>query len=58
VLKLYDALGRKGATRVDEMQDGGAKTIHWNAAYFASEVYISKLTVWNLVETKKLLSLK
>ena len=57
-LKVYDVLGREVATLVDELQDAGSKTIQWNAAGFASGVYLYKLVARDFVETKKLLLLK
>jgi len=43
-LMVYDALGREVATLVDEQLAPGAYTREWNAARFASGVYICRLS--------------
>ena len=65
-VEIYDALGRKVATLVDEEQSAGWKEVEWNAKDVSSGIYFYKLQVrptsggqtGNFVETKKMILVK
>ncbi len=59
-LELFDVLGRKIATLVNERQSAGAHTYTLNANRFslASGTYFYRLQVGNQVETKKMMLVK
>ncbi len=52
-LKVYDMLGRKVATLVNEKKDVGEHVIEWNAEGVPSGVYYYRLIAGDRVETKK-----
>ena len=53
VLKIYDVLGRNTATLVDEIQDGGFKSVEWNARTLASGIYFYRLEATSLSDPSK-----
>ncbi len=57
-LEVYNILGQKVATLVDERQRAGYKTARWDAGSLSSGIYFYHLQVRNLVETKKMILLK
>jgi len=57
-LKIYDVLGNKVATLVDEYKPAGNYQIEWDAKNYASGVYFYRLNAGPYVETKKLILLK
>jgi hypothetical protein len=57
-LEVFDLLGHKVATLAEGEQVAGHKSISWDASQFSSGVYIYRLTVGNLTETKKMMFLK
>jgi outer membrane protein assembly factor BamB len=57
-LEVYDLLGRKVASLVDENQEAGEHSVIWDASEFASGVYFYRLTVGDLTETKRMTLLK
>lgn len=57
-LKVFDLLGREIETLVAEERYAGIYTSTWNAARFASGVYIARLTAGNYVASQKLLLIK
>jgi hypothetical protein len=57
-LEIYDLLGRKVATLVDEPMDAGEHEIGWDASGFSSGVYLVRLSSDNQVATIKLVLLK
>lgn len=57
-LKVYDILGSEVATLVNEEQESGYKEVKFNAANFASGMYIYRLQVKDYVSTKKMMVLK
>jgi hypothetical protein len=57
-LEIYNLLGQRVATLVNENLNAGSHTAYWNAAGFASGVYLYQLQVKNYTETKKLILLR
>jgi 5'-nucleotidase / UDP-sugar diphosphatase len=57
-LAVFDMLGRKVATLVDEQQPEGVYTVAFNAAEFPSGVYIYRLQIGSLQEAKKMVLLR
>jgi uncharacterized delta-60 repeat protein len=57
-LKVFDLLGREIETLVSEVQSAGIHTLRWNAARFASGVYIIRLTAGNSIASQKLLLIR
>ena len=58
-LTIYDLLGRKVATLVDEVKTPGSYTVNWNAEDFASGVYFYRIKTANSIAlTQKMLLLK
>ena len=57
-IEIYDILGRKVATLVDESQKAGSYKTVWNAAHIASGIYFYRLQADSFSETKKLALLK
>ncbi len=57
-LKVFDILGNKISSLVDEVKGVGTFTQEWNAAGVPSGLYFYRLTSGNLVSTKKMLLLK
>lgn len=57
-LEIYNILGRKVATLVNQRQRAGSRSLRWNASSFSSGVYFCRLQAGDFVETKKLLLLK
>lgn len=57
-IMLYDILGRRVATLVDETKNAGRYRVLWNASQFESGVYFYKIQTSDYSATKKLLLLK
>ncbi len=57
-LVVYDILGRRVETLLDERQGVGVHNILWNAEGMASGVYFARLSSGNLAQTVKLLLMK
>jgi len=57
-LEIYNLLGQKVVTLVHEKLGAGLHTAYWNAAGFASGVYLYRLQVGNYSETKKLILMR
>lgn len=57
-LTVYDVLGRKAATLVNEVQSAGLHSVTFNAAELPSGVYFDRLEAGPFKETDKLLLLK
>jgi dienelactone hydrolase len=53
-LSVYDLLGRKIATLVNEQKSGGDFQVQWNAANVPTGIYFYLLKVGNFKEAKKL----
>jgi aryl-phospho-beta-D-glucosidase BglC (GH1 family) len=58
VLRVYDTLGRKVQTLVDEYQDAGNYSVQFNASNLPNGVYYYRLETGTYQDTKKLLLLK
>lgn len=58
ILKVYDLLGRKIATLVDEYKPAGSYKIQFDASQISSGVYFYTLTTGNNSATRKLLLLR
>ncbi len=58
LLRVYDLLGRVVATMVNENLNAGSHAAFWNAAGFASGVYLYRLQAGKYTETKKLVLLR
>jgi hypothetical protein len=57
-LEIYNLLGQKVTTLVDEYQEAGQKTVNWEAKDFASGVYFYKLSLGDFTATKKMVLTK
>lgn len=57
-IHIYDALGRRITTLVNEVKEPGTHSVIWNAARISSGVYFCRLKSGNFFDTKKLLLLK
>jgi hypothetical protein len=57
-LSIYNLLGQKVATLVNQKQAAGRYQVQWDARDFASGVYYYRLTAGSFVETKKLVLLR
>ncbi len=57
-LSVFDVLGRKVATLVNEQQAPGSYSVRWDAGTMASGVYIYKLRAGDVSETKRMIVLK
>ncbi len=57
-LDVFDMLGRKVATLVDEVQGSGFKIVEFNASELAGGVYFYRLTAGSFVETRKLMVIR
>jgi hypothetical protein len=57
-LEIFDLLGRKVATLVNERQTVGAYTANFNAAQLSSGVYFYRLQAGSFVQTKKMMLIK
>ncbi len=57
-LEIYNILGRKVSTLVDEEQPAGVKSVNWNASDYSSGVYYAKLDIGEKSFIKRMLLLK
>ncbi|MBI2417936.1 MAG: T9SS type A sorting domain-containing protein [Ignavibacteriales bacterium] len=57
-LALFDMLGRKVKSMIDETKEAGLHTVNFNAADLASGIYFYELKAGQLREVKKLTLLK
>ena len=57
-LKIFDMLGRKVATLVDEQCGPGSYRVSWDASRFPSGIYFYRLEAGGFIETKKMVLLK
>jgi enterochelin esterase-like enzyme len=57
-LKVYDLLGRKVATLVDERKDAGTYSVQWDASQFSSGIYLCRFHAGQFQETKRMVLIK
>uniref|UniRef100_UPI00307EDA43 T9SS type A sorting domain-containing protein n=1 Tax=Ignavibacterium sp. TaxID=2651167 RepID=UPI00307EDA43 len=57
-LIVYDILGNKVTTLVNEQKEAGYYEIEFNASQYASGVYIYRLQAGSFVSTKKMMVIK
>jgi hypothetical protein len=57
-LSIYNLLGQKVATLVNERQNAGYYQVEWNASSFASGVYYYRIKAGNFLQTHKMVYLK
>jgi len=57
-LEVYNLLGEKVTTLVDEMQEAGYKSVNWGVSSLASGLYFYKLTAGDFTETKRMMLVK
>ncbi len=57
-LEVYNLLGQKVATLVDEYQQAGQKSVNWEAKDLASGIYFYKLTARDFTATRKMVLTK
>jgi hypothetical protein len=57
-LTIYDLLGRRVATLVDEEQRAGYRSVAWNGANVASGVYLYRIQAGEFTQTRRMLLLK
>ena len=53
LLRIFDVLGRNTATLVDENQDGGVRSVEWNARSLSSGIYFYRLEASSLSDPSK-----
>jgi photosystem II stability/assembly factor-like uncharacterized protein len=57
-LKVFDVLGRKVATLVNEVKPAGTFTVQWDASNFPSGIYFYQLTTGGFTQVKKMVLAK
>lgn len=57
-LEVYNLLGAKVATLVNEAEEAGCKSVTWDASEVASGLYFYKLSAGDYIETKRMMLLK
>jgi hypothetical protein len=57
-LSIYDLLGRKVTTLVNQQLQSGTYEVEWDGTYYPSGVYFYKLTAVDFSETKRMVLLK
>lgn len=58
LLNVYDVLGKKIATLVNESQKPGSYEVTWNANNFPCGIYFYRLTICKFSKTRKMILLK
>jgi len=56
-LTIYNTLGQRVTTLVDQRQPAGYKTVRWDASSFSSGIYFYRLQVGDFVQTRKMVLL-
>jgi hypothetical protein len=57
-IEIYDILGRKVETLIDEFQSPGSHTVTWDASHVASGMYFYKLQVGDYIVTNRMTVIK
>ncbi len=57
-LRVFDLLGREVAVLVNEEKPAGSYTAQWDAAGFASGIYLVRMQAGSFVDTKKIVLMK
>ncbi len=57
-LEVYNVLGEKVATLVEEKQEAGYRSVIWDASEHSSGLYFYKLTAGDFTETKRMMLVK
>jgi hypothetical protein len=57
-LEVFDLLGRKLTTLVDEKQEAGYRSVIWDASEISSGLYFYKLTAGDYTETRRMMLVK
>jgi len=57
-LEIYNIMGQKVATLVDDQLEAGTHIVQWNGSEAASGVYLYRLEVGEFVDAKKMILLK
>jgi len=57
-ISIYNLLGQKVATLINERKQAGYHQVEWDATGFASGVYYYRMVAGNYVETRKMIYLK
>jgi hypothetical protein len=57
-IRVYDIVGRKVATLVEEKQTPGGYSVEWNAAGVASGMYFLRLEAGQNTASRKMILLK
>jgi len=57
-LEVYNLLGQRIATLVDERQASGCRSVKWDASSFTSGVYIYRLRAGAYTQARKMVLLK
>lgn len=57
-LSVFNVLGQKVCTLVDEVQTPGHRTVEWNATNCASGVYFYRLQAGDFVKTNKMILMR
>ncbi|MDD3732801.1 MAG: T9SS type A sorting domain-containing protein, partial [candidate division Zixibacteria bacterium] len=57
-LEIFNIMGQKVTTLIDQGLDAGHHTVQWDAGNNASGIYLYKITAGDFVETKKMVLLK
>jgi hypothetical protein len=57
-LEIYNISGRKVATLVDSKEQGGYRSVTWDASEVSSGVYFYKLTAGDFTQTRRMMLVK
>jgi hypothetical protein len=57
-LEIYNVLGQRVATLVDDFREAGTYTVNWDASSQSSGIYLYRLQTGQFIETRKMILLK
>lgn len=57
-LEVYNALGQRVTTLINENKFAGEHSVRWDAGYLASGVYFYRMTAGNFLKSRKMVLLK